>query len=96
MKMVDARQMVWEWLAPRPGSGLPGLFLFRNCAEGVDQLSDVADILGQPVIEDVLLLSLERFAFLSKAKAAEISQFEFQLLDDEAVMLDALFEAIII
>ena len=54
----------------------------------------MAEILGQPVIEDVLLLSLERFAFLSKAKAAEISQFEFQFLDDEAVMLEALFEAI--
>ena len=54
----------------------------------------MAEILGQPVIEDVLLLSLERFAFLSKAKAAEISQFEFQFLDEEAVMLEALFEAI--
>lgn len=31
---------------------------------------------------------------MSKAKAAEISQFEFQFLDDEAVMLEALFEAI--
>jgi hypothetical protein len=28
MKMVDARQMVREWLTPRPGSGLPGLSLF--------------------------------------------------------------------
>ena len=54
----------------------------------------MAEILGQPVIEDVLLLSLERFAFLSKAKAAKISQFEFQFLDEEAVMLEALFEAI--
>jgi hypothetical protein len=54
----------------------------------------MAEILGQPVIEDVLLLSLEPFAFLSKAKAAEISQFELELFDDEAVMLEALFEAI--
>jgi hypothetical protein len=28
MKMVDARQMVREWLTPRPGSGLSGLSLF--------------------------------------------------------------------
>ena len=47
-------------------------------------------------MEEILLLPLESFAFLPKANAAEISQFEFQLLDDEAVMLEALFEAIII
>ena len=28
MAMVDARQMVREWLTPRPGSGLSGLCLF--------------------------------------------------------------------
>ena len=45
-------------------------------------------------MEYVRLLSFEPFAFLSKAKAAEISQFELELFDDEAVMLEALFEAI--
>lgn len=96
MAMVDARQMVREWLTPRPGSSLLGLFRFGIGTEGVDLFSEVAHILGQPLMEEILQLSLESFAFLPKANAAEISQFEFQLLDEEAVMLDALFEAIII
>lgn len=94
--MLYARQVFREWLTPRPGSSLLGLFLFGIGTEGVDLFSEVAHILGQPLIEEILLLSLEAFAFLPKAKAAEIRQFEFQLLDDEAVMLDALFEALII
>ncbi len=94
MAMLYARQVFREWLTPRPGSSLLGLLLFGSGTEGVDLFREVANILGQPLIEEILLLSLEPFAFLSKAKAAEISQFEFQLLDDEAVVLDALFEAL--
>jgi len=56
----------------------------------------MANIFSQPIIEDVLLLALESFALLAKANATEISQFELQLLNDEAVVLNTLFEALII